>query len=64
MDTKLLTPNGLEAEKPNANGEVFRNRTTAAELAKILRYCTKISPKHDEFLTITRCRSYSFSDSE
>lgn len=64
VDTTFLTPNGLDAEKQNADGEVIRHGTTAAELAKILRYCTKTSPKHDEFLTITRCRSYSFSDSE
>ena len=63
-DTCFVTPNGLDAEKQNADGEVIRHGTTAAELAKILRYCTKTSPKHDEFLTITRCRSYSFSDSE
>ena len=64
VDTTFLTPNGLDAEKQNADGEVIRHGTTAAELAKILHYCTKMSPKHDEFLTITRCRSYSFSDSE
>ena len=64
VDTTFLTPNGLDAEKQNADGEVIRHGTTAAELAKILRYCTKTSQKGDEFLTITRCRSYSFSDSE
>ena len=64
VDTTFLTPNGLDAEKENADGGIIRHGTTAAELAKILRYCTKTSPKHDEFLTITRCRSYSFSDSE
>ena len=64
VDTTFLTSNGLDAEKQNADGEVIRHGTTAAELAKILRYCTKTSPKGDEFLTITRCRSYSFSDSE
>lgn len=62
VDTTFLTPNGLDAEKRSADGEVIRHSTTAAELANILRYCTEVSPKRDEFLTITRCKSHTFSD--
>lgn len=62
VDTTFLTPNGLDAEKTAEDGEVIRHSTTAAELAKILRYCTEVSPKCDDFLTITRCRSHTFSD--
>lgn len=62
VNTKFLTPNGLDAEGENVDGKVVRHSTTAADLAQILRYCTKTSPKRDEFLTITRCRSYAFSD--
>lgn len=62
VDTTFLTPNGLEAETKNGDGGVIRHSTTAAELAKILRYCTEVSRKRDEFLTITRCKSHTFSD--
>lgn len=61
-DTVFLTPNGLDEEKKAADGEVIRHSTTAEELAKIMRYCTELSPKHDEFLTITRCKTHVFSD--
>lgn len=64
VDTTFLTPNGLDAEGKNADGEVIRHSTTAAELAKILRYCAEVSPKRDEFLTITRTGSHTFSDQD
>ena len=64
VDTTFLTPNGLDAEGKNADGEVIRHSTTAAELAKILRYCTEVSPKRDEFLTITRTGNHAFSDQD
>ena len=64
VDTTFLTPNGLDEEKKKADGEVIRHSTTAAELAKIMRYCTELSPKRDEFLTITRCQNHAFSDRE
>ena len=62
VDTTFLTPNGLDAKEQNTDGETVCHSTTAAELAKILRYCTKESPKRDEFLTITRAKSHVFSD--
>lgn len=54
-DTHFVTPNGLDAEG---------HYTTAADLARIMRYCIEESPKKDEFLTITQTRSYTFSDAE
>ena len=36
--------------------------TTAEDLARIMKYCIKDSPKAEEFLEITRTSSYSFSD--
>ena len=61
-NTTFLTPNGLDAEAKNDAGEGVQHSTTAAELAKILRYCTEVSPKRDEFLTITRTGNHTFSD--
>lgn len=51
--THFVTPNGLDAEG---------HYTTARELALILRYCIRTSPKSKEFLTITASASYSFTD--
>ena len=48
-----MTPNGLDADE---------HYTTAADLARIMRYCIKESPKKEEFLKITQTRSYTFSD--
>lgn len=52
-DTHFVTPNGLDADE---------HYTTAADLARIMRYCIKESPKKEEFLKITQTRSYTFSD--
>ncbi|MSS63408.1 D-alanyl-D-alanine carboxypeptidase family protein [Velocimicrobium porci] len=57
VHTHFITPNGLDAE--NADGI---HGTTAVELAKIMRYCIKESPKKDLFLKITGTSSHSFSD--
>ena len=57
--TYFITPNGLDAE--NDTGV---HSTTAADLARILRYCIMQSPKKEEFLKITRTNAYSFSDLE
>lgn len=54
-DTHFVTPNGLDAKD---------HYTTAADLARIMRYCIKESPKKEEFLKITQTRSYTFSDVE
>lgn len=58
-DTHFVTPNGLDGED---EGGV--HATTAADLARILRYCITESPKREEFLEITRTKEYSFTDIE
>lgn len=58
-DTYFITPNGLDA----TNQEGFHH-TTAEDLAKIMRYCIRISDKAEEFLEITGTAQYSFSDIE
>lgn len=57
--TYFITPNGLDAED-----DTGVHSTTAADLARILRYCIMLSPKKEEFLKITRTNAYSFSDLE
>ena len=59
VDTTFLTPNGLDAKD-----DAGFHHTTAADLAKIMKYCIKESLKSDEFLEITRTAQYSFSDAE
>lgn len=58
-DSHFITPNGLDAK----DDESFHH-TTAADLAKIMRYCIKISSKSAEFLEITRTGQYAFTDLE
>ena len=58
-DTHFVTPNGLDAV--DAEGD---HHTTAADLARIMRYCVQISPKAAEFLAVTQTRSYTFWDLE
>ena len=58
-DTCFLTPNGLDAEDKES-GKI--HSTTAADLARILRYCISLSPAKEEFLAITRAPSHAFSD--
>lgn len=57
IHTHFITPNGLDAK--DADGI---HGTTAIELAKIMSYCIKESPKKKEFLKITRTSSHSFTD--
>lgn len=59
--THFITPNGLDASVEET-GEI--HSTTAKGLARILRYCIRISPKKEEFLAITRTASYTFSNLE
>ena len=47
-DTHFVTPNGLDAS--DAGGD---HHTTAADLARIMRYCVWISPKAAQFLAVT-----------
>ena len=56
-DTHYVTPNGLDGS--DASGS---HHTTAADLARVMRYCIRQSPKAAEFLNITQTPSYSFWD--
>lgn len=57
VNTHFVTPNGLDGV--DEGGE---HRTTAEELAMILRYCINISSKAAEFLEITGASSYEFQE--
>lgn len=61
-DTYFITPNGLDAQITEANGEVRTHATTATDLARIMKYCIMESEKKDMFLEITRTRNYFFTD--
>ncbi len=54
-ETHFVSPNGLDWE--DAEGA---HETTAADLARILRYCIQESPKREEFLKITRTGEKTF----
>ncbi len=56
-DTYYITPNGLDAEDENG-----AHRTTAAELARVMRYCITQSPMAERFLEITRTDAYTFTN--
>ena len=56
-DTFFITPNGLDAQKDSQF-----HHTTAEDLAQIMRYCIKESPKADQFLKITGEAEYTFTD--
>ena len=58
-DTCFVTPNGLDGTR-KADGEP--HSTTAADLARIMRYCVEQSPKSREFLEITRTASRTITD--
>ena len=51
--THFVTPNGLDGADDGGS-----HRTTAEELARIMRYCVMESPKRKEFLEITGVSSY------
>jgi D-alanyl-D-alanine carboxypeptidase (penicillin-binding protein 5/6) len=55
----FVTPNGLDGED-----EEGIHRTTAADLAKIMRYCIQISSAKETFLAITGTAEWSFTDVE
>ena len=55
--TNFVTPNGLDGI--DEEGE---HRTTAEELAMILRYCTTISSKAKDFIKITCTKAYEFQE--
>ena len=58
-DTNFVTPNGLDSRNMET-GEI--HGTTAKDLAMIMRYCVRLSPKREMFLEITGAPSYTFSD--
>lgn len=64
-NTWFITPNGLDATEsvrlPDGSTVQKEHCTTARELARILSYCIKSSPKSQDFLDITRARNYGFS---
>lgn len=58
-DSYFITPNGLDA-----TDETGMHHTTAADLARIMRYCIKQSEKAADFVALTATAQYSFSDVE
>jgi D-alanyl-D-alanine carboxypeptidase (penicillin-binding protein 5/6) len=58
-DTHFVTPNGLDAEDDGGT-----HHTTAADLARIMRYCITESPKAEEFLKITQTDTYTFTKTD
>lgn len=71
-DTYFITPNGLDAtqevEVTAPDGSISTvqktHGTTAADLARIMKYCVSNSPKKDDFLRITQTASHSFSNTK
>lgn len=55
----FITPNGLDGKDDRGF-----HHTTASDLAKIMRYCIKLSPESERFLEITRAGTHSFCDVE
>ncbi len=60
-NTYFVTPNGLDGTDKTTG---TYHSTTAEELAQIMRYCIKQSPKSEMFLEITKAPSHTFSDLE
>ena len=73
-NTTFLTPNGLDAaqkiteESKQQGAEVVEKEishgTTATDLARIMRYCIKLSPKKEEFIKITQTATHTFQNLE
>ncbi len=63
-DTFFITPNGLDAQQTDEQGETRAHSTTARDLALIMRYCIGESEQRDAFLEITRTQDYTFTDLE
>ena len=65
-DTCFITPNGLDATgkivDEYGNEKTVFHSTTAKDLARIMRYCLKESPKREEFKAITQKDAHSFTD--
>lgn len=63
-NTCFLTPNGLDRTYTAPDGKEYTHGTTARELAALMRYCIRESPRREEFLEITRTSNYTFTDVE
>ena len=63
-NTCFLTPNGLDRTYRTPEGKEYVHGTTAEDLAAVMRYCIKESPRKKEFLEITRTSGYTFTDVE
>lgn len=65
-DTWFITPNGLDAvqagDETKEGTTEKSHSTTAADLARIMRYCVMESPQKEMFLQITQTQDYSFTD--
>lgn len=57
--TFFVTPNGLDAQAEDENGQLRSHSTTARDLALIMRYCITQSPKKDDFIKITTTENYT-----
>ena len=57
IQTNFVTPNGLDGADEGGD-----HRTTAKELAMILRYCIETSSKAKTFLEITGTKTYEFQE--
>lgn len=55
--THFVTPNGLDGSDKNGD-----HHTTAADLARIMRYCVNGSEKAEYFQELTKTESHAFSD--
>lgn len=56
-NTYFITPNGLDASDENGN-----HRTTAEDLARIMKYCIQDSTQAKQFLSICQTKTYTFED--
>lgn len=66
-NTFFITPNGLDASQvinDHQKSETKVHSTTAADLARIMRYCVMISPQKDAFCEITQTPAYSFCNQD
>ena len=67
-DTFFVTPNGLDAtamcQNDQGRAEERAHSTTAADLARILRYCITESSQRELFLRITQADSHQFMDGD
>lgn len=57
QNTYFITPNGLDA-----SDESGIHRTTAEDLAKIMKYCIQDSSQAKQFLSICQTKTYQFED--